>query len=215
VPSKRIRRATTSTVRLYREIVADVDNLNSKRARRAFEKLAAKYGVPENQLRIRVDWFQAVEHFGMGRLWAERFNIPRARARRLAQRLRADANELRRALTPKFKFIVGYGSPISADFIIDLVGKTAIWIEGSLAETDNRKTDWKLEPRRELTQFIWRTAGRPLDSEVADLIAAILNLEKYTAEEQRKFRERHCDFEGTDSFFYATTEPDKIDPINV
>jgi len=162
---------------------------------------------------MRIEWFRACEYFGTGRQWKERFTIDRRKAERLARRLREDAEDLRRALTPQFKLVIG-GGPLSTDSICDLISHTAVWIEGSLNETDDRNADWTLEPKRELTQFIWRSTGKPLDSVLADLVAAILGLEKYTYEEQRKFRKRHCRFEGTDSIFGPTPKPDKIPPIN-
>ncbi|MGA2183820.1 MAG: hypothetical protein ABSH47_12385 [Bryobacteraceae bacterium] len=195
-------------VRSYQEILKD-PGPTAKSARKALDALTTKCGIDEAAIAMRFECFRVYEHFGTGRLWKERFTIDRPTARRLARRLRRDADDLREAIAPKFKFLMGYGSPISADFICNLISRAAVLLEGSLEETSDKGADWTLEPKRELTQFVWRTSGRrrPLDREVSDLIAAILGSE-YTYEDQRKFRERNCHFEGADSMFSTTVEPD-------
>ena len=207
--------ALHNRVRTYREILHDDCDPGTRLARRAIEKLITKYGITDFEIQKRIDIFQAFEHFGTGRLWKERFTIDREHANRLARRLRYDAEELRKAIAPQFKFLIGYGSPISADLICDLVGRAAMLLEGSLKETSDKSADWTLEPKRELTQFIWRTTGkrRPLDRQVSDLIAAILNCD-YTYEDQRKFRQRNCHFQGTDSLFSAPPGPDNSNAKN-
>jgi hypothetical protein len=197
-----------SRIRTYREILRDPDTGD---ARSAIEKLTTKHGVIAFDLQLRIEWFRAWEHFGTGRRWSERFTIDRDSAKKLAQRLRKDGEDLRKALTPRFKFLIG--SSLSADTICDLISRSAVWIEGSLLETTDKGGDWACEPKAELTQFIVRTTGKPHDTEVADIVAAILRLEKYTAEEQRKFRYRWCR-EGAETMFDAISKPDKIAPIN-
>jgi len=161
-------------------------------AREAIKALTAEHGLDALDIRARVDIFPMCEHFGTGRLWKERFTIDRAQARRLATRLRKDAEALREAIAPQFKFVIGHGSPISADFICNVISRAAVLLEGSLNETDNLGSDWTREPRCELTQFVWRTIGEPHDRELSEIVAAILNLDGYTSEEQRKFRDHWC-----------------------
>jgi hypothetical protein len=195
-------------VRTYEAILCDPEEHG---ARKAIKCLTTKHDIAELDLRLRIAMFPIYQYFGTGRRWSERFNIDRDSAKRLAQRLREDAEELRKALTPQFKFVIG--GPLSADSICDIISRSAVLIEGSLKETTDRRADWTLEPKRELTQFVWRTTGRPLDAEMADITAAILGLERYTFEDQRKFRERNCTLNGTDSIVPAAPKPDKIPPI--
>ena len=187
------RSANTATLNTYEKILNNRADPNLKRARVAIGRLTTRYRIPAFEIQWRLDIFAAYEHFGTGRLWKERFTISRAKAKRLAMRLRSDSADLRKALAPQFKFVIGYGGPMSADAICDLVARTAVLIEGSLEETTDRAADWTHEPKRELTRFVVGAAGKPLDRELADIISAILDLERYTAEEQRKFRERSCD----------------------
>jgi len=183
---------TARAVRTYEDILNNRDDPNAKRARLAIDTLTTKHEIPVFEIQARVFTFVAYEHFGTGRLWKERFTISRTRAKRLARRLRTDAEDLRKALAPQFKFVIGYRSPLSAEAICDLISRAAVLIEGSLEQTNDRNADWTLEPKRELTQFVWRATGKPLDRELSDLISAILGLDHYTAEEQRKFHERSC-----------------------
>lgn len=196
---------TSNRVRSYEEILGDSSACG---ARKAVEKLTKKHGIAEFQIQLRIEMFRAWEFFGTGRRWSERFTIDRKSASLLAQRLRTDAEELRRALTPEFKFVIG--GPLCADFICDLISRSAVLIEGSLAETNDRNADWTLEPKRELTLFIWRATGKPHDRELADIVAAVLRLESYTAEEQRKFRKRWCRAEGTDTIIPSPPKPETI-----
>jgi hypothetical protein len=182
-----------STVRTYEYIVSDRDDPSIKRAREAIELLTGQYRIPAFEIHWRIDAFGAYEHFGTGRRWSERFTITRTRAKGLARRLRNDAEDLRQALAPQFRTLIGLSGPMSADAICDLVGRAAVLIEGSLTETTDRAPDWTLEPKRQLTRFVMGAAGKPLDRELSELISAILGLERYTAEEQRKFRERSCE----------------------
>jgi hypothetical protein len=201
--------ARPGPIRTYEQILSDPYTAD---ARQAIEKLTGRHHIAELDLRMRLAWFGACARVGTGRQWHERFTIDRRKAERLARRLREDGGELRKALTPQFKRVIG-GFP-TADDICNLISRAAVWIEGSLSEANDRKADWTLEPKRELTQFVWRTTGKPLDSLLADLIAAVLRLTKYSYEDQRKFRERHCHFEGVDSMFGAAPKQDNTSPIN-
>ena len=207
--ARRSQRDTPNRVRTYAEILADRDTVH---AVKAIDRLTKKHGIAEIDLQVRVEAFRMYEHVGTGRRWSDRFTIDRESARRLADRLREDGAMLRNALTRKFKRVIG--SPLSADTICDIISRSALLIEGSLAETDDRKPDWAHDAKRELTQFVWRTTGRPLDADVADLIGAILYLDGYTAEEQRKFRSRYCTLDGTDSIFDGSPKPDTIPQKN-
>ena len=213
MPRKARNNASPSRVRTYQQILSDLDDPCAGLARQAVRKLTTKYGIAELDIEKRIEFFGAWQHYGSGYLWKERFTISRARARRLARRLRKDAEDLRQAIAPQFKVLIRYSGPISADLICDRVGRAAELIEGSLEETSDRNADWTLVPKRELTQFIWRTTGRPLDGKLSDLIAAILGCD-YTYDDQRKFRVRNCMFQATDSIFPATVEPDIIDAKN-
>jgi hypothetical protein len=183
-------------------------------AREAIERLTTKYGIAESEIQMRIDLFRALEHYGSGRLWKERFRISRTKVRLLARRLHDDANVLRSAISPQFRTLFMQANKgLNIDVIPNQIEKAAELLEAALGETSDRGADWTLEPKRELTQFVWRTTGKPLDRLLADLITAILGLDKYTAEEQRKFRERHCSQDGNSSFFPTTQKPDTINRI--
>ena len=181
-------------------------------ARRAIEQLTGKYHINNLELRMRVEWFHACEWTGSGRQWSDRFKISRPEARRLAQRLKVDARKLKEAPTDRLRLAIR--GPLTTDLISDLINAVAVGIEKSLKENDDRKSDWTLEPKRELTQFVWRKTGKPLDGLLADLIGAILRTPGYTAEDQKKFRMRHCRLEGTDTYFSPIPGGDTIPPKN-
>ena len=201
-------------IRSHHEIREDRDDPLAKLGRQAIETLTTTHGMPEVEINMRIDFFEPSRYFGSGRRWEERFNISRKRAGRLADRLRQDAEDLRRAIQPGFKSAIRYKHSVPPDKLCDSIRYAALLIEQSLKETSDRTADWTLEPKRELTQFVWRRAGKPhpLDRELSDLIAAILCRE-YTYEDQRKFRERHCQFDATDTSFQGAAQPDKIEPI--
>jgi hypothetical protein len=199
-----------SKCRSFDEILNSPDTIQ---ARRAIEQLSGGYHITDLELRLRVEWFRACEWIGSEQRWSARFKISRSKARRLAHRLKEDAGTLNEALTDPFRFAIG--RPLTVDLFWRLVNFVAVnWIEASLKETDDRKADWTLEPKRELTQFVWRKTRKPLDGLLADLTGALLRTSGYTAEDQRKFRARHCRLEGTDSSFPPTPKPDRIRPIN-
>lgn len=206
------RRTTGKTspkpLRRYSEILNGTDPY-AESARRAINELTTKHGVDAVDLRIRIEWFPVCQRFGAGRRWGERFIITRKQANQLSRRLREDSDELRKAITRSFELVIGGAATgqLSVDVMCKVILRAAMLIEGSLEVTNDRKADWTVEPKRELTQLVWRVTGKPRDGLVAEIIGAILMLDSYTAEEQRKFRKRHCRPDGTDSIFAATPTP--------
>ena len=178
-------------------------------ARSAVETLTGKRGITEFEMLMRIELFRICARYGTGRRLSERFTIDRVRAARLARRLRKDAEEFEGAIVPRFKLAIGYDHLFTPDRAVAYMRWAAMLLEASIRETDDRNPDWTLEPKRELTQFVWRRIGKPCDRLVAEIIAGVLGLEKYTAEEHRKFRERYCSLAGTDSIIDATPKPDK------
>jgi hypothetical protein len=182
-------------------------------ARRAIEQLTGEHHIDRVELRRRVRSFLVGEFAGSDQRWSDRFKMSRPKARRLAQRLRDVARTLKEAET--LRFTLAIRGLLTVDQICEALNSVAVEIEKSLEETDDRKVDWTVAPKRELTQFVWRKTGKrkPLDGPLADLIGAILRIPGYTAEDQRKFRARHCRFEGTDTYL-PIPGPDTIPPIN-
>jgi hypothetical protein len=193
-----------SHCRYFDEILIRPDTID---ARRAIEQLTGKYHINELDLRLRAEMFRVCEWCRSGRQLSDGFTIDRRQTLRLAQRLHEDARTLKKAPTVLLKLAIQQGatpaSTISGlftpDWICELIEAVAVGIKKSLKETDGRSPDWTLEPKRELTQFVWRQTRKPLDRLVADLIGAILRIPGYTAEDQQKFRFRHCRLEGTDT----------------
>jgi hypothetical protein len=179
----------------------------AKFAKEAFETLVSKFGIHKEELILRLDFFTAFDD-EMGRPWSARFKIPRAAARRLARRLRKDAGHIRHAVSSQYRHElplrdisgakIPKAEPLTIGQISDLMNSTAKLIEDSLDEVTDRTAGWSLRPKRELTQFVWRKTKKPSDRLLADIISAMLDID-YSEEQQRKFRDRHCHFEGTDS----------------
>jgi len=175
-------------------------------AREAIEQLTGKYHIDELELRRCVRFFQVGQLAGSPQRWSDRLNMTRTEGRRVSHLLKGCARTLEEAQT---LLSTDATRPANLRTLI-LVADN---IEKLLKETDDRNPDWTVAPKRELTQLVWRKAGKPLDGLLADVIGAILRTPGYSAEDQRKFRDRHCRLEGTDTYLLPPG-PDTIPLIN-
>jgi hypothetical protein len=197
-----------SKCRTYTEIRNSPDTIA---ASLAIQQLIREHHIDELELRRRVRFFRHGEFAGSQQRWSDRFKMKRPKARSFAWGLREVARTLEEAQT--LQFTLAIRGPLTVDQICEALNSVAVEIERSLKETNDRKVDWTVAPKRELTQFVWRKTGKPLDRLLADLIGAILRTPGYSAEDQRKFRGRHCRLEGTDTYLLPPG-PDTIPPIN-
>ncbi len=170
------------------------DRINAdSEAKRALAKLLSHRSVDERALWDCLDSLELSPLIGYKK-WTDQSKLSKAKARRFAHRLTQTAKEIKGFFQPSYFW---YATVQSQKFLwLNLVQRhlrlTAKLIETMLNQSDDRAADNTIDARIKLTRYVWGATGRKHDREVAALTAAILGFKKYTAEEQRKFRDKHC-----------------------
>jgi hypothetical protein len=162
-------------------------------ASKSLETLLAQRRLDPVELWCYLIFFERAKSLGLG-AWAERCNLDRRKTRSFARRLVQAAENLGNLFTEKYLgFAIKQRNYLWLRTVPRHMRFAAEFIEGSLRIGDDRGANSiEVGVRREFTQWVKETSGKPHDREVADLLRVVLGRTTIDAEEQRKFRTRHC-----------------------
>ncbi len=160
-----------------------------KFAREALETLLTR-GAEQGELWSCLHALETSQLLGFSS-WEQRSTLTKRQAKTLAERLEADADSIRAFFAPDLYWYLTVEQQFRwIELIQKYLKRMARLIESLALSSDDRGADDARPAKTQLTEYVRKSTGKPLDKEVADLIRVTLRLEAYTAEEQRKFRAR-------------------------
>jgi hypothetical protein len=123
--------------------------------------------------------------------WNQRSRLTKKQAKALAKKLSKNANEIRVFFAPDLYWFLTIERQFGwIDDLQENLRRMVRLIEELARTNDDRGADDARTAKMRLTKYVQTATGKPHDREVAELTRVTLNLDVYTADEQRKFRTR-------------------------